>query len=177
MIEYKIIRSSDEELHELGEKNWELVSISDGKMYFKRTCRSISEKKPEATSEYIQFRDAYKLLSENGIYSPMVKAKYASLVKEGLHQTIMDSIPLYEKECKAISRPFKNASTFLNQRTWEQKFRITKSAEYDWMNAYLEPLSLDQINQVREIARSWKEQHKKDLTPWVLQNIITKVTW
>jgi len=67
----------------------------------------------------------------------------------------MYSLPNYEKECFALNRPFKNAMTFINQRTWEQSFKVTKSKDDNWINPYLEKETVDVIEWVKERKTDW----------------------
>lgn len=177
MIEYKTIPEDDIALlPELWKEGWIATFVSKGRIVMYREKRKTkTERNAEWTKEYKEFMDLYKPLSDNGIYDPKVKIKYNNLVKEWLHDKIIQSIPLYEKECRIKNRPFKNPYTFLNQRTWEQEFKITKNKEDEWMNEILKNEELNIIEDVRILAKDWKSQFPaKTLTPGVLENMIAK---
>lgn len=176
-IEYKTIPEDEvARLPELWAEGWIATFVTKGKIVmYREKKKTKSERNIEWTNEYKQFLELYKPLSDNWIYDPKVKIKYNSLVKDWLHARIIESIPLYEKECRIKNRPFKNPYTFLNQRTWEQEFKITKNKEDEWMNDILKKEKIEVIEITREYVRDWKKNYPtKTFTEWVLHNMIEK---
>lgn len=177
-LEYRIIKSEDHALHVMWEEGWMLSCIGEGKMYFTRPARkSKEEKRADHTPEYIEFRKLYP--SDAGIYDSKLITKYNKLVAEWLHKQIIEAVTLYKKELEVKKQTkIANASTFLNQQRWMQNFKVTKGEPWkEWMDAMLKPLDATQIEKVLAISKEWKDKNPiKELTEWILQNMILKVT-
>ena len=162
-------------LSEAGKKGWRLVTIYEWHMFFSRDKKQTREqKKLEQTKEYLEFREKYKKLSSNWIYDTKLINKYNKLVSEWLHNTILNCIDWYEKECNLLNRPFLNPYTFLNRQTWLQEFKIVKNKEELWINDMLKDLPEQTIKDVTKTYKEWEKTMHKDITEWVLKNIIDK---
>lgn len=179
MIEYKSIHKSEwKTLNELGKSNRiTSIIVEDRIILYREVKQSKEQKKAIQTKEYLEFRELYKKMSANWIYDDKFIKKYNKLVSEWLHQTIIDSIPRYEKECVLLNRPYKNASTFINQKTRIQEFRVVKTKEEEWVNDMIKDFTEYQIKEIIKTYKEWEKTQHKDITKWVLQNIIDKIVW
>lgn len=182
MIDYKIIVSNDKALPLLWKESWQLVTISEWKMYFSRQSKRNIKQNTEITKEYNEFKMLYP--KSSWITSPQVVNKINKLVKEWKYQEMIDWVTKYVRFVKVnnlISKFILNPLTFLNQERWKDWFDIVNIklwASESWMNKLLETLTEIQIQNVLNEKNDYKKRFpKKEITEWIIQNIINKVLW
>lgn len=173
MIQYKLIKLNNEALTILGKDKWILSTIYNDVMYFYREVKKRrSEKNLLQTPQYLEFKEKYP--SKTWIYDDKLIIKYNKLVEEWLHTQIINSIEMYKKEIEITWKPVANASTFLNQKRWNEKFKVIKNKNEEWQNELLKDLPIKIIEQVIEKKKEWESTMKKDISEWVFKNIIEK---
>ncbi len=135
----------------------------------KEEKRTREQKKAIQTKEYLEFREKYP--SKTGIYDDKFILKYNELVKQGLHEEIMSGIERYEKELEVTWKPICNASTYINQKRWQEEIKVVRSKEDEWMNPLLEWLDAEMIKLVKQKV-SDRRAEKKHVNEEVIKNII-----
>lgn len=179
MIKYRIIKANDEALHTMWKENWELVSISDSKMYFMKKIVSKQdreEKQLTKSPEFIEFAKKYYIIKDSGLSDEKLIAKYNKLIDK--HQEIMNWLDKYIRKIKAENIAINfilMASTFISQERWKDEFTIMENRVWfaqKWMLPYLQDLPEERIQFIVNKVREREKKYNKDCTEWVLQNII-----
>ena len=153
---------------------WEMIQIHEWIVYLHREKkRTREEKKWIQTREYLEFREKYP--SKTGIYDDKFIIKYNSLVKEWLHSEIMNAIDKYLVEIEVTGKKIANASTWINQKRWNEKFTVVKDREEEWMNELFDWLSAETIKLVKQKI-SDRKAIRMEINKWVVQNIINHYT-
>jgi hypothetical protein len=65
-IDYRITKSNDKILPDMGKDNRQLIQILDNKMYWSKPVKkTVTKKNHEPTNEFLEFRDRYKTIKKN----------------------------------------------------------------------------------------------------------------
>jgi len=186
MIKYRVIKTNYKALEKLWEDNWQLICIDNDKMIFSKKVTSKSDRdKKQAikTKEFIEFSNLYKTLKPNWLSSDSLIKKYNQLVEQWLHNKIMLNLNQYKKyiEVKRKQDYVLMASTYINKARYEDEWEIVEDMSKKWINdVFIEKwLTSDVIDNVLTEISAWETKNKpKELTNWVLENIIRYVlTW
>lgn len=182
MKEIRIIKSSDSALPILYKEWWCLVAIADEKMYLEKEVKiTRAQKKADRTEEYTKFHDLYP--KKSGITSDSVIRKINESVKDWTYPRIMEWVERYKKkiEIEKITPKFTlNASTFLNDKRWQDPFdafeeRIPIAEK--WILEKIRDLNELETKECMRLKREWETKQKRDCTPWVFDNIVKRVKW
>ena len=104
--------------------------------------------KEDYPNDFLEFYNAYG-------YAKSKSKAYQSWKKRSKKdkKAAIDAIPAYKEDCKANEREMKYPSTYLNQRTWEDDFDISKKSVLCY-----EPLPDDE-DKVLRFKRWMRENH------------------
>ncbi len=185
MINYKYInKSTDIKLNlktisELWKQNWEYKNELDWILIFckKVVSKQDKEKKQETKSpEFIEFAKLYP--KKTDLSSDNLIQKYNKLALEWKHTVILEWLKRYinyiEVE-KTAPKFIKNAYTWINANSWENEYKILENRFWYNKKFISEMLNWMNSKQVEYIMWKIKEREKKnnkEMTEWVLQNII-----
>lgn len=181
MFEYRIIKANDEALKVLWKENRELTTIYNDKMYFKKKIISKSEREEKQASksnEFIEFSKLYWTIKKTWLSDDKLINKYNKLAKEWKHTEIMDWLTRYIKKIKAENTAEKfilMASTFINQNRYLEEFIVLENRVWftqKWIIPYLQEVSEEKAQLILDKVREWEKKQSKEITKWVLQNII-----
>lgn len=177
MIEYRITKSDDRILHQMGLNNWQLISISEGKMYWsKKKVQRKSVKEIKDTNEWLEFRDLYKTIKNNGLSNATLKDNYNKLVEQWLHETVMWNLVEYKKylEVKKKKEFALMASTYINQARYKDDWDIIEDLSRKFINDIFKEkdLNSDEIDNITTEISAYELKHKREVTDWVVRNMI-----
>ena len=123
-------------------------SLSDNKEIENNKRLSNDNPKEDYPDDFLEFYNAYG-------YAKSKSKAYQSWKKLSKKdkKAAIDAIPAYKEDCKANDREMKYPSTYLNQRTWEDDFDISKKSVLCY-----EPLPDDE-DKVLRFKRWMRENH------------------
>lgn len=189
MIQYRITKADDHILQQMGETNWQLISITDGKMYFsKKSWKTRDIKTDKESSEWLEFITLYRKINNNGSYAKTLVKKYHECLKEKDHKYMMDKLREYQKHLEAFtSKPTLQVSTYLNQWRYNDTYELIK---VDYVNKWKDDMLKEQevpqecIDAIMSENNKWVSNHwqMREMTAYVFQEIIgkyyvTKAKW
>ena len=179
MIKYRIIKANDEALTIMWEENWELVSISDWKMYFKKKIIwTKSIKLDEVSPEYTEFIKAYRKINTNWSYDERLIAKYHKALEEVSHTDIMKNIEEYKLFLEVNKeRPPLQVSSYINQKRYKDKWEIIKDVSRKWLNEIFQErwLNANEIEILNWEIKGWEDKWKKEIRRWVVYEMIKQI--
>lgn len=178
MREARIIVANDSHIQSLYDDGWELKAISDGKMYFDREIKKTrAQKKAEQTPQYIMFKELYP--KKAGITAQKVINQIQEIVDAKEFDKLIEWVEKYNKKIfleKVVEKFILNPLTYLNNRRWEDPFSIMENripVADKWLIPFLDKLTPEQWERLLKM----KSEYKKDITPWVIENMIKKIKW
>lgn len=191
MIQYKKHKTPDniKEYFEILKKEWEdnyefVMEKFWYLIFSKKVCWKIDTIKKEAikTKEWLEFYDIYKTIKNNWLSSDRLINKYNSLVDLWLHSLIINNLKKYKKylEVKNKQEYALMASTYINQARYNDKWEIVEDMSKKWINDIFEERWLEKyiIDNVLTEIQNWEYKNKpKEITNWVVNNIIDYVLW
>ena len=166
----------------MGEENWQLISISEGKMYWsKKKTTTRKNKTVEKTPEFEAFRYKYRSIKKNGLYDPNLPAKFQEKVKEFGLDTIMNNLDDYIKHCKVKEKPEDKIlmpSTYLTRNRFTDDWDLWNvTLDQKRVNTMLKEQVEDNniIDAILQEKRAWEATNThRELTSAIFQNIIDK---
>lgn len=185
MIKYKFINKSSEYqknlrvLQELWKDNWLYVNELDWVLIFTKKVVSKQdreEKQATKTPEFIEFISIYP--KKNWLSDNKLIEKYSKLWDK--HLEIMEWLRKYINWIEVEKKPLSfvlMASTFINQERRKDDWKVLEnrfSFSQKWIADKLQGLSQEKTNIILEQKDLWEKKMHKDITPWVLDNIIEK---
>ena len=191
MIEYKKHKTPDniKEYFEILKKEWEnnyefVMEKFSYLIFSKKVCWKIDTIKKEVikTKEWLEFYEIYKTIKNNWLSSDRLINKYNSLVDLWLHNLIINNLKKYKKylEVKNKQEYALMASTYINQARYNDKWEIVEDMSKKWINDIFEERWLEKhiIDNVLTEIQNWEYKNKpKEITNWVVNNIIDYVLW
>jgi len=183
MIEHKIIKINDSAIKILEKENWELCTIYNNKMYFKRKIKTVKNRiSYEDLPETIEFKNRYKDIKKNWLYDQSLTKNYNECVKKWLHKDIMINLESYitylevnDKKDYALM-----PTTYINRKRYLDEWVVVKDMSKKFIDDICKDrkLSSDIIKNVLiEIKAREVKNPKKELTTGICNNIINYVIW
>ena len=184
MYEHKIIKANDSAIKILEKENWELCTIYQDKMYFKKQIKqkhNITIDKE--TPEWLEFIKLYRTINNKWSYAETLIKKYHECLKEKPHADMMDKLKEYKQHLELFTKkPPLQVWTYLNQKRYNDTYEVTKvNYATKRRDDMLKEQKIDKmyIEQIMLEASKWDSNHGKtsEMTVWIFQNIINKITW
>lgn len=181
-IQYRITKADDKILPKMWTENWQLIAISDWKFYFSKKSVDKKAQNPQETSqEFLIFRSLYKKLKQNWLYDPKLHIKFEEKRKEYWLEVIMKNLDQYIKHCQVQNKPEDKIlmpTTYLNQNRFLDNWALVNTVtSIKWINDIFEErgFSKELIDNIMQEVKAWEVKQKKEITVWVLNNIIDYV--
>lgn len=180
MLEYRIIKTNNSALKNLGADNWQMCWVNNEYMYFSREVKKTKFIKTEQTKEYLLFKELYP--KKSWITSTKIINKINNLVKEKKFEELINGINKYIKFIKVnnyISKFILNPETFLNNERRKDEFDIIENkiwASESWINPFLKDLDSEVVENVMKKKKERQKQFPNNkLSEWVMKNIIDSI--
>lgn len=187
MIKYKFINKSLgsqknlKAITELWKDNWIYLNELDWILIFTKKVVSKQdreEKQATKTPQFIEFISIYP--KKNWLSDNKLIEKYSKLWDK--HEEIMNWLRKYINWIEVEKKPLSfvlMASTFINQERRKDDWKVLEnrfSFAQKWIAEKLEWLSKETIDLVLDQKDIWEKKWHKDISPWVLDNIIKSIT-
>ncbi len=182
MFEYKYLKFNPTLLEWLWKEGWELTTIYEWIMYFKKSIKkTIIKSIWVANKERLEFRWAYKDIKNSWLSCNALMCKYNKLTVEWKHTSIMKNLDDYSKHLTAHKKKeyALMAQTYINQKRYEDNWEVVKvDFATKWRSdmikdqnipeMYIEPIMLE--------AKKWDATHwtTREMTSWNFQIMIDK---
>lgn len=187
MIKYKSIKTPEtakEYLNMLKEfwednRSWQQDKFWLSIFYKKVTTAVETKTKLKiAWVEFTEFINEYRTIKTNWSYDERLITKYNNILKEYKHKGIMKNLSDYKKHLLAFNKPALQVWTYLNQKRFLDNWELIK-IDYSkkWIDDLFKERNIPQniIEPVLiEIERREKSNPKKELTIWIIDNMILK---
>ena len=190
MIKYEVEKTPDnpkeylEILKTRWINNWEWQQDKFWYMiFYKKVVTQVDKqaKIDNASPEWLEFIKEYRLINNKWSYDERLITKYHNVLKEYKHTDIMQNLSDYKKHLEAFNKPPLQVGTYLNQKRFLDKWEIIKvDFTKKWIDDVFKQRKIPQniIDPVLTEIQRWEAMHKdKELTIWILDNMILKYKW
>ncbi len=180
--EYKLIKINNSALPKLWKEWRSLTSIYEWVMYFqKKTARTVTQSIWDKNKDWLEFRDKYKTIKNSWLSNNSLIVKYNKLSKEWLHTSIMNNLDDYVKHLEAFKKKdyALMAQTYINQQRYKDSWEIVKTDfSTKWINDLLKErkFTVAVCENIMCEVKAWEVKQNKEMTQWVLENIIIHLT-
>lgn len=148
-------------------------------IFYKKIIWKIDREKKDAikTKEWLEFYELYKQIKNAWLSNERLIHKYNKLVQEWKHELIMKNLKQYNIYLD-VSKKWKEfalqASTYINQKRYDDKWEIVTDMSRKWLNDIYDErkLTVDEIEMLNWEIKKWEATQKQEIRRWVVENMI-----
>ena len=190
MLQYKYINKSSDikanlkAITEFWKDNWLYCNQLDNILIFYKKVVKQEETKAkyeEAWTEFTEFIKEYRTINNKWSYDERLVAKYKIVLEKNKHTDIMQNLSDYKKHLEAFNKPPLQVGTYINQKRYLDKWETIKvDFTKKWIDDIFKQRNIPKyiIDPVlTEINNRETKNKGKELTIWIIDNMILKYKW